>query len=135
MKKILYGILILFLLLTVISVAVLNMPKADIHDTEVVASMTTEQLYNAFTSNETNANKKYLGKPVEVQGTIIDISKDEQGSNVLLLSTNAEPQVMVTLDKTQESIEKDQLGKSVKVKAQCNGMLMEVILSKGRIVN
>lgn len=87
-------------------------------------------LYEAYGSDETAGNQKYLDKILEVKGAIIDKMEDEQGSVVLILGApNAMSGVMCTLV-PDEWAEDRQVGDSVAVRGRCTGMLTDVVLNQ-----
>ena len=91
--------------------------------------MTAQDLFDAYSNNETAANEKYNGKILAVSGMVIDHSTDKQGNSVILLRSN-DPNSGV-LCTFESSISDEQLeGKNIKLKGQCNGLLMDVVLNK-----
>lgn len=97
--------------------------KAD-HQIDAVA------LYEAYSSDETAGNQKYLDKILEVRGAIIDKMEDEQGSVVLILGVpNAMSGVMCTLIPDERADDR-QVGDSVSVRGRCTGMLTDVVLNQ-----
>lgn len=135
MKKILYALLAIVILVLLGIFVFMNMPQTSIENSEPISSIQASALYNAFSENETKANSTYLGKVVEVTGKIVEISEDEKGAKVVLLGTESEPHVMVTLSENQVAkLAGYKANDPIKLKAQVNGVLMEVIMSKGSIV-
>ena len=75
-----------------------NKPHADASEMEGV-KVTADVLYKAFESNEQQANSTYVGKVVEVTGTVGDIEKSDTISRVMLTFPDAMMgAVRVTLD-------------------------------------
>ena len=135
--KIIKALTFLIALILLGYIVILKMPKASVKSKDVVAEISAEDLYEAFTTDEQLAQDKFLGKAVIVTGLIDDKYEDETGAPVLILRSEAgESVALVTL----ESSERTKVGNfnihdHIKVKAQCSGMLMEVTLSKGIILN
>lgn len=89
-----------------------------------------------YEADENAANKKYLGKVIEVTGTITDITYDDNQNLIVVMTDEmAMTGVSCTFDNTQTDI-KDKLkkGQTVTIKGSCTGVLMEVILTKCALV-
>jgi hypothetical protein len=95
-----------------------------------VYTTTADELFSVFEENETAANEKFLGKVIEVTGTIGEIEKTENGQLVLLLSCNSPMGgVRCTFETRQDKVLKQvSQGTSCTIKGKCSGMLMEVVL-------
>jgi len=136
MKKILYALIAIVILVLLGIFVFMNMPKASVEKADAFATMKASELYNAFSQDENKANSTYLGKVIEVHGNIIEITEDEKGAKVVLIGNGKNPQVMVTMNENQKSkLSKYKINDPLKIKAQVNGLLMEVIMNKGSIVN
>lgn len=114
----------------------LNIPKASSEGKTADVQISVDELYTAFESDEAAANDQYIGKIVEVTGTITEITADEQGAPVVLLASGSGMGgVLVTLEKDQkEKIDQQEVGGPITLKGVCTGMLMEVVLNKGVVV-
>jgi len=117
-------------------IVVIKMPKANVSSKEVVAELAAGALLQAFEEDERQAEQKYLGKAVIVSGVIDDKYEDESGAPVVILrSEGGDPAALVTLESGEKSkLSKYDFDQTIKVKALCSGMLMEVTLNKGVIV-
>ena len=131
--KILAG---LVLLAVIAYFTIMNLPQADIKSEEADISIQASDLYVAFTSDENTANTTYLGKIINVTGKIEEMYDDEAGDPVVLLSdSDGQVVALVTLEPDQKSnLANYQVGQGITVKAKCSGMLIEVALTKGIIV-
>jgi len=133
MKKILYFILGLIIILIVAYFVIMNLPQASVNNKTTDLSIQATELFSAYSNNENKANKLYNGKVIEVTGKLIDISEDEQGAYVLILNSgNDFGGILCTLHKNPKSLPK--VGEDITIKGQCNGLLMDVVLSKCVIV-
>ena len=133
MKKVIYGILFLFAILLLSGLYLFNMSGDSVVKKEVDHSLTTKALYQEYSGNEKKSNIKFIGKTIEVSGTISEISQDQEGATVLMFLEPGEMEgVMCTIEKDQNTTALA-LGQSVKVKAQCTGMMemTGVVLNKG----
>ncbi len=137
MKKILLGLLILVILLGIGGVYALNMSGDSVAKKDADHNLTASALYQEYSGNEKKGNVKFIGKTIEVSGTIAEMSEDQEGATVLMFVEPGQMEgVMCTIDKDQNTSSLE-LGQSVNVKAQCTGMLemTGVVLNKGVILN
>lgn len=90
-------------------------------------TITADDLYRDFDSDEKNALLKYNGKVVQVTGEVEIISMTDSVSNVMLRAENAlMGGINCSFNKLSENIQKDD---KVTIKGQCQGFLMSVILN------
>jgi len=118
-------------------IVVIKMPKASVSGKEVVAEMEAGALLDAFVTDEAHAEQQYIGKVLIVSGVIDDKYEDENGSPVVILkSSEGDPAALVTLETSEKSkLVQYDIDQTIKIKGLCSGMLMEVTLNKGRIVD
>jgi len=100
-------------------------------------SITANELFNAFDSDETAANEKFLGKVIEVKGTIGEFEKTNNGFVVIKLSSDSPMGgVSCSFETNQDNILRQaEKGGNITIKGTCSGMLMEVILDKCAVVD
>jgi len=139
MKKLGKLSLVIITVLTCIALFIIFQPQYSTQGIEPDYTVKIGQLYQSFEQNESQASQKYIGKVIETSGFVIEVNKDVTGANVLLLSNtkNGDPQILCTLDsKYDNSSEGDlKIGTKVKVKGQCTGMLLEVVLKNGILLD
>ena len=131
--KFVMGFLVLFVAAYVVF---MNVPQANLKNKDAVKTVTSTELFQEFESNEDLASSNYIGKVIQVSGTIQKKMLDEQEAPVVLLGSGSENQVLVTLDANQASkLNGYNKGDQINIKAQCSGMLMEVVMNKGIIAD
>ena len=81
-KKYFFGIGILLICLAGWGIYNVYKPHRNVEGEESVATLTATTLYNEFSKNEAQANQKWVGKVVEVKGTISSVT--EAGNYVSL---------------------------------------------------
>jgi acetyltransferase-like isoleucine patch superfamily enzyme len=126
-KKLIYKILVIVVFL-IMGVALYaykeyNRKNVDIADTKAAFTLTDLQLINEFTQDQNASNKKYLGKILELSGSIKKIDTDANGYHTLILG-NA-----VNMNSVRCSVDsafnKDAhnltVGSSVVIKGICTG--------------
>lgn len=129
--------LILLVILVIIFIAVVVVWKYVFKNAEVsVGSKKAEirieaaVLVKEYENDEETANSKYLGKIIEVSGTVNSINEDEQGVSVYLKNKDDISGVMCTFDKNTENIKRINTGDQATIKGVCDGYLMDVKLNK-----
>lgn len=109
-----------------------NKPHENIQTAEASATLEASALYQAFTTDETKANSDYLGKTIQVNGTVTAVSTDDPKAPKVTLDTG-DPlgAVVCAMDKLSEH-ERTQFnnGEKVTFKGKCTGYLSDVILDR-----
>jgi len=113
------------------------MPDKNYDKVKADYTLQSETLIAEFEKNEAKANQKYMDKVVEVNGTIAEISADQKGATVVALrNTDAFSGVLCTLNEGGgKAIQSYTVGKPIKIRGVCTGMLMDVVLNKCVIVD
>jgi hypothetical protein len=98
-------------------------------ESEAAITVTAVGLFNEYTANETEANKKYLDKAVEVTGEIMEVTSDMQRHPVVVLATDDILfGVRCTMTEEQANLK---AGDTVSIKGICKGFLSDVIITDG----
>lgn len=95
-------------------------------------SLTADQLYNEYKSNEVAADSKYKGKIVLVSGVVQDIGKDIMDEAYIVIGGQGfldGVQCMFT-ESENASIIRLSKGQSVKVKGEVSGKMGNVLINK-----
>jgi hypothetical protein len=127
-KRYLFGIGLLLLLLVAWGIYKVNLPHRNAAGEQTVASLSATNLYNEFLNVENVANKKWIGKVIEVSGTIASVS--ESGNYISInLRASADGGVNCSiLKKDLDTGAKFNTGDSITIKGKCTGFLMDVNL-------
>ena len=129
----------IYLILTLVIIAIgaivgyylWNKPPEKVDDVQAIPITATE-LCKKYSANETEANKLYLKKALEVTGTVTDISKNQDGQTVLTLQgEDATFEVQCTMREKDIKIDN---GKVITVKGFCSGNTMFDVLLTDCIV-
>ena len=124
------GIAGLALLMGLVAYFMYNKPHADMHRAASDFTMTSQELFAAFESDEAAANQKYLDKVLQVTGEVLETSTDEEG----LVTVNLDGGgmmfgVICKLDPLSDPARTTfPSGAEVTFKGICTGMLMDVVL-------
>ncbi len=133
MKKFLYFILGLITSLVIIYLVVLNLPQSNTKNKEAAYSFQSVELFSKFTDDESKATKEYVGQVIELEGRLLETSKDKSGATVLILDGgDMMGAVVCTFESKVDPM--PEIGTTVKLKGQCNGILTDVLLSKCNLV-
>ena len=109
-----------------------NKPFDDVTEMDGV-KVNADVIYKAFETNEQTANTTYVGKVVEVTGTVGDIETSDTIARVMLTFPDAMMgAVRVTLDTRHLADAKAvKTGDQATFKGFCNGFLMDVEVKDG----
>ena len=109
-----------------------NKPFDDVTEMDGM-KVNADVIYKAFETNEQNANTTYVGKVVEVSGTVGDIETSDTIARVMLTFPDAMMgAVRVTLDTRHLADAKAvKTGDQATFKGFCNGFLMDVEVKDG----
>jgi hypothetical protein len=116
-----------------------NKPFADASKGNAI-KITANQLFSEFSTNESEAEKKYVPKSagdkiLEVTGVIREIGKDQSGNTYLNLKTDDEMfGVKCVMDNNEEIINAKNNDK-ITLRGFCDGFNMDVILNRCKLVN
>ncbi len=137
MKKILIVILIALVIGGGYGYYLYNKPVANTESLNAAYSLSADELFNHFENNETDANSKYLGKIIEVSGKVREFSIGDSGELNLVLASGSEMfGINCGLSEGQDSRYKNyEVGDSIKIKGECSGISMDVVLTRCVIVN
>lgn len=128
-------VLIALLVIIAISSAVVykmwNKKHRDVAD-EKGMEITAVQLVKDYQASEAEANKKYLDKAIQVNGSIAKIEKNQDGNTTVLLSSE-DPfsGVYCTLKESNISLKENS---AVVIKGLCSGMLSDVRLREAVVI-
>ncbi|PHN04424.1 OB-fold protein [Flavilitoribacter nigricans] len=135
--KIIFGLIFAAVLLVLGAWLYLNyVPQKTTDKKEADMSLQATELYAAFESDEAASNQQYIGQILQVEGQVGEKLIDENMAPVIVLrAPNAMAGVMCTLLKSQQAAyDGIEVGKTIILKGKCNGMLMDVVLDEGVIV-
>lgn len=101
--------------------------------------VTAIQLFSDFSTNEYNAQKKYVpeklgDKKVEVSGQITEIGKNDDGESFYILKAGDEMFGVKCIMEKGEEIANAKVDDTITVRGFCNGYNMDVIVNRCKIV-
>lgn len=135
-KKIIFGILLLFFFGAIIGYKIYNKPHVNVAQEKAAISSTASVLLEAFSTDETAANLKYLGKIIQVKGVISKIEIVNKKGSISLETEALFGSVLCTLTPEESlSIKELKIGQEILLKGICTGFLMDVVLVKCIIKN
>ncbi len=114
-----------------------NLHQTNIEGKDVEEIISAELLYQAFVDDEFEAETDYLEKVIRADGVRDKVYNDENNAPVVVLRSESRELVsVITLEGSKtEKIQAFKKGDEISIKAMCNGMFMDVTLSKGLIVD
>ncbi len=135
-QYLLYALVAIVLAVFFGALTVWNAPKASVKSTPADFTLSATELFQEYSENQSVADKKFINQVVEVKGSIFEISQDQQGATVFLLTTGEkEAGVLCTMELGEsKKIKGKKVGDKITVKGHCTGMLMEVVLNRCTVV-
>lgn len=125
-NKVLLLISLLILVALAVGFYLWNKPPETVEDKEGI-NTTAVSIISAFEQNEQAANKKYLSQVLSVQGTVAEITNDQDNAVVLLLSgTDPLNGVQCTMKEKNITVK---IGSSITIKGFCSGYTTVVLLT------
>jgi tRNA_anti-like len=127
-KKYLFGIIIIVLFLVVLGVYKVFKPHQNVSGEDAVASLSAQNLYHEFQTDENTANKKWVGKVIEVSGIISSLNESASYVSINLKAATDGGVNCSVLKTDLGSADKFKAGDSITIKGKCTGFLMDVNL-------
>jgi hypothetical protein len=112
---------------------VYNKPHRDV-SSEKGVQLSAQNLYDAFRTNENNANKLYLDKAIELTGEVADTSTNQDGKTVVNFKTS-DPLVVINCT-FKDSPGELKPGQAITFKGICTGYIPDanVVINEGVLV-
>jgi hypothetical protein len=127
-KKFFFGIGFLLLCLAGWGIYSVLKPHSNVEGEQAVATLTAASLYSDFQHDENLANKKWVGKVIEVSGAISSVNEAGKYISVNLAGSADGAVNCSILKKDLSPNEKFNKGDSITIKGKCTGFLMDVNL-------
>lgn len=133
MKKILISVVILGAIGAGIGYYLYNKPVESLENKKADIEVTAAKLLSDYETDENAANAQYLGKIVQVSGTVADVL-NEGGKIIIHLNTD-NPISLIICNLEDGAAQPDvAAGAEIKVKGNCSGYLSDVVLDRSSIV-
>lgn len=127
MKKLIISIIILGLIGGSIGLYMFNKKVPTLDKAKADHSLTADELFDAFDTNETTAMEKYENAIISVTGQVVSIKSDDNQNIIILRADNAMAGgINCALN---DKISGIQVGETVTIKGRCQGYLMDVVLN------
>jgi len=127
-KNLFFGIGFLLLGLAAWIVYIMYAPHRNASGEQAVASMSAMSFYNEFNTNEDLANKKWVGKVVEITGVISTLGENEKYFSINLQASETGGINCSMQKKDLISVTKPRPGDTIIIKGKCTGFLSDVNL-------
>jgi hypothetical protein len=106
-----------------------NMEPKDLKNVSPDFTLTASDLQKAFEDNESEATAKYVKKVIEVNGIIESVSPGEDNVLNVTLKTGSDfSSIICTFPGTTDPL-RFTSGTQVKIRGECSGFLMDVLLN------
>ena len=134
-KFVLGGIILCLLIVIAASFYWYQKPRISLSDKKPADTLNAKDLYTAYQQDETKANEQFLGKVVQVKGTVDNVLQTDSTVSLLLSSNNDMGGVNCSMAKNKQNQPTLPVkGAAIEVKGRCIGFLMDVNLADAVIV-
>ncbi|MGF1564883.1 MAG: hypothetical protein ACFCUH_05925 [Flavobacteriales bacterium] len=128
--------ILLYIGVAVVAVAIygwyeFNRTVPTLEDAKADFTLAADELFDAFDSDEDGATAKYVGKVIEVSGTVIAIEVKTEGSTVTLEAANAMVGGVNCAFGAAPDLKE---GQQLTLKCACQGFLMDVVMNNCNVV-
>jgi hypothetical protein len=132
LRKMVLGLLIVITGATLIGILIYNKPHEDLARSKPDVVISADALFSAFASDEVQANSQYLGKIIEVTGTVVNVSiVDGTLTDVILASNDMLFGVNCEMDTSTAQINNEvKIGNKVTLICMCSGYTMDVVMNR-----
>jgi hypothetical protein len=127
-KRYFFVIGILLLFIAAWGIYKVTLPHRNAAGEQAEATLSAENLYNEFQISENVANKKWVGKVVEVSGSISSVIESGNYISIDLRASSNGGVNCSLLKKDLDPGDKFKPGDSITIKGKCTGFLMDVNL-------
>jgi hypothetical protein len=127
-KVILSVVFAVILIAVLLGVRMYFKPHASVKNEEAAFRLSAAELIEAFTEDEMAANARYGGKILLVDGTLTDVSRNDNSVILHMGDSNLMAGISCYLRKDATEHADLKTGSPVRVKGFCNGMLIDVVL-------
>ncbi len=111
-----------------------NLKAKDLQKVKPDFVITAGELQKAFEANETTANTTYLGKVIEVSGTINDLKSGEGNTFNVSLKTESPMSSVICTFQSMTGLQNLKSGDQITIRGQCSGFLMDILLNNCVVV-
>ncbi|NND31058.1 MAG: hypothetical protein HKN76_00615 [Saprospiraceae bacterium] len=103
--------------------------RDDIKYTDADVEINATDLFAAFEVNEDDANTRFLGKIILVEGVVLSV--DHEGEKITIKLDSGDPMgaIVCEMNRNIESdVDSVKAGDSLSIKGECSGKLFDIIL-------
>lgn len=133
-RKIIIAVSILIVLGIGVGVYQFNKPHEDLRTTRPDVVISADSLTTLYENDEVLADSLYLGKTLEVAGIVSNVVTNADSTLTVFLKSSGMTQVSCQLSAEASAVAKLSEGAGVVVRGNCSGMLMDVVLANGIVV-
>ncbi|MEZ4827730.1 MAG: hypothetical protein R3C61_15820 [Bacteroidia bacterium] len=108
-----------------------NKPHEDVASAEADYSMSVDELFAAFSTDEATANEKYLNKIIEIEGVLGEKSDSPDGITAILSASGEMFGVSCAfVGEDASALNEVAVGSAVRIQGICTGYLTDVNLTR-----
>jgi hypothetical protein len=111
-----------------------NLKPKDLKNVSPDFVVTAVELQKAFEANEKAASEKYINRIIEVSGEIASVKPGEKNTLNVSLKTGSDFSAVICTFPAMQDLSRFAEGKSVTVRGECSGLLMDVLLNNCAVI-
>lgn len=104
-------------------------PHVNLENSSPDFILSVADLYEEYEADETAADAKFIGKIIEITGTIDSVDEDQKNSQKIIMSTG-DPLSEIQCEMSEKNIVKVNNGEEITLRCICTGKLMDIVLNK-----
>ena len=132
-KTIFFVVAILIVLVSIYAYMTYNKKHEDALKLSPDFKLTAVDLFDQYAEDEDRANERYLGKLLEVEGSISEIEKDETSLKIYLFTGDEISAIQCDFEQNP-NIDNLEVGRPVTVRGFCSGKLLDIVLNRCAII-
>lgn len=114
--------------------SIFNKPQRNLLDEEHDYTLNAPALYSEFSDDENNATAKYLSKVLLVEGIVSKVERNDESLTIFLEGSDFGGISCRMHNHKSPLLKSIKKGDEIRVKGLCSGMLLDVVLTKCRII-
>lgn len=130
MKKTIFFIAaILMVLVSIYGYLTYNKKHGDALQLSPDFKLTAVDLFDQYAEDEDSANERYLGKLLEVEGSVSDIENDETSLKIYLFTGDRTSSIQCEFEQNL-NVANLEVGRILTVRGFCSGKLLDIVLNR-----
>lgn len=128
-KTIFFTAAILMVLVSIYGYLTYNKEHGDALKLSPDFKLTAVDLFDQYAEDEDSANERFLGKLLEVEGSVSDIENDETSLKIYLFTGDRTSSIQCEFEQNL-NVANLEVGRILTVRGFCSGKLLDIVLNR-----